>query len=88
VTQTAREVFQLHRLQKHKPFLRGVHGTYLFDIEGVGNWFVKVDDGAIKMDNERHEADCTIRCNEEDFVSIVEGRRNLLTAVLQGRGED
>ena len=83
--QTAKEIFELHTLQQREPSLRGVHGTYLFDIEGVGGWFVKVNDGAIEVENAMRDADCSIQCNEEDFVSIVLGRRNLVTAVLQGR---
>src|SRR6185437_12770026 len=42
VPQTAHEVFSVHRMQKYEPHLRGVHGTYLFDIEKVGCWFVAV----------------------------------------------
>src|SRR5262249_33792166 len=40
--QTAQEVFNVHRMQKFAPVLRGVHGTYLFDIDKVGSWFVAV----------------------------------------------
>ena len=35
----------------------------------------------------RPHADCTIRCDEADFIDIVEGRRNLITATMQGRVE-
>ena len=83
--QTAQEVFKLHQSQKYEPILRGVHGTYLFEIDKVGNWFVAVDDGAIKIEETKRDADCTISCDERDFVDIVEGRRNLLTSVMQGR---
>jgi putative sterol carrier protein len=83
--QTAQEVFDLHRMQKYEPLLRGVHGTYLFDIDKVGCWFVAVDDGAINMQETRRDAECTISCGERDFVDIVEGRRNLLTSHMQGR---
>jgi len=83
--QTAREVFNLHRMQTYEPVLRGVHGTYLFDIENVGSWFVAVDDGAIRIEEAKHDADCTILCDEGDFADIVEGRRNLITAHMQGR---
>jgi putative sterol carrier protein len=82
---SAQELFQLQKTQKYEPLLKGVRGTYLFDIDQVGSWFVSVEDGAITSDDKRHDADCVIRCSEEDFVDIVEGRRNLLTAVLQGR---
>jgi len=83
--QTAQEVFNVHRMQKYAPVLRGVHGTYLFDIDKVGSWFVAVDDGALNIEETRREADCTISCGERDFVEIVEGRRNLITAHMQGR---
>lgn len=82
---TAHEVFQLHRLKKREPLLRGVTGTYLFEIEGVGYWFISVRDGAISMEEARHDADCTIRCDEPDLIDIIEGRRNLITAAMQGR---
>jgi len=49
MAETAQEVFSLHRMQKHEPVLRGVHGTYLFDIDKVGSWFIAVDDGAIHV---------------------------------------
>jgi putative sterol carrier protein len=83
--ETAQEVFSLHRMQKYEPFLRGVHGTYLFDIDKVGCWFVAVDDGAVRIEEAKRDADCTISCDEHDFVDIIEGRRQLLTSYLQGR---
>ena len=83
--ETAQEVFNLHRMQKYEPVLRGIHGTYLFDIEKVGSWFVAVDDGAIHVEETKRDADCTISCDESDFVDIVEGRRQLITSHMQGR---
>jgi putative sterol carrier protein len=82
---TAHEVFQQHQSQKYVPLLRGVTGTYLFEIERAGYWFISVRDGAIKIEEARHDADCTISCDEPDFIDIVEGRRNLMTATMQGR---
>src|SRR5215470_10373377 len=83
--ETAQEVFNLHRMQKYEPVLRGVHGTYLFDINKVGSWFVAVDDGAIHIEETKRDADCTISCDEPDFVDIIEGRRQLITSYMQGR---
>ena len=83
--QTAQEVFNLHRVQHDEPILRGVYGTYLFEIDKVGNWFVAVDDGGVKIEETKRNADCTISCDERDFVDIVEGLRNLITAHMQGR---
>jgi len=86
MARTAQELFEGHGLQENEPLLRGVSGSYLFDIQSVGSWFVGVDKGKVKVDRREHEAaDCVIQCNEQDFVDIVEGRRNLLTSVMQGR---
>ena len=85
MAETAQEVFNLHRMQKYEPALRGVHGTYLFDIDKVGSWFVAVDDGAIRVEETKRDADCSISCDEPDFVDIVEGRRQLITSQMQGR---
>ena len=82
---TAQEAFNLRRMQKYEPLLRGVHGTYLFDIDKVGSWFVAVDDGAIHIEETKRDADCTISCEEPDFVDIIEGQRQLLTSFMQGR---
>ena len=82
---TAHEVFQQHQMQKYEPLLRGVTGTYLFEIERAGHWFISVRDGAISIEEARHDADCTIRCDEPDFIDIIEGRRSLITAAMQGR---
>ena len=82
---TAHEIFERRKSQEYEPHLRGVTGTYLFEIEGVGYWFISVRDGAISMEEARHDADCTIRCDEPDLIEIIEGRRNLITAAMQGR---
>lgn len=82
---TAHEVFEHYKNQKYAPLLRGVTGTYLFEIEGAGYWFLSVHDGAISIEETRHDADCTITCDESDFIDILEGRRNLITAAMQGR---
>jgi putative sterol carrier protein len=82
---TAHEIFQRRKSQEYEPLLRGVTGTYLFEIDGAGYWFISVKDGAVRIDEAQHDADCTIRCSEPDFIDIVEGRRSLITAAMQGR---
>jgi len=85
MARSAQEIFDLNKGRHDVPLLRGVNGTYLFNIDKVGAWFVSVDDGTVTVDKGSREADCVISCSEEDFVEIIEGRRNLLTAALQGR---
>jgi putative sterol carrier protein len=82
---TAHELFERAKHLTDVPMLRGITGTYSFEIENAGHWFVSVKDGAVHIEEEQHEADCTIRCTESDFVDVVEGRRSLITAGMQGR---
>jgi putative sterol carrier protein len=82
---TAHEAFEQYKDQTYAPLLRGVTGTYQFEIEGAGYWFLSVRDGAISIKETQHDADCTISCDESDFIDILEGRRNLITAAMQGR---
>jgi putative sterol carrier protein len=79
------EIFQRFGPHHYEPLLRAVKGSYLFDIDQSGCWFVSVQNGTIDIESSRCEADCVIRCSETDFVDIAEGRRNLITAALQGR---
>jgi putative sterol carrier protein len=85
MARTAREIIENHKFQENEPILRDVRGSYLFEIEQVGSWFVSVDRGKVSVDPAKHQADCVISCNEQDFVDFVEGRRNLVTALMQGR---
>lgn len=82
---TAHELFERRKAHEYEPLLRGVTGTYLFEIEGVGHFFISVRDGAIRIEEAQHDADCTISCDEPDLIDIVEGRRSLITAAMQGR---
>ena len=80
-----RDLFEKVRREKTLPALRGVRGTYLFDIDKVGCWFVTVNDGAFTIEETKRDADCEIFSDEKDFLDIVQGRRNLITASMQGR---
>jgi putative sterol carrier protein len=85
MAETVREVFERRKQDPYEPRLAGVTGSYRFDIEDVGSFFVDVDDGHVIVSDEAHDADCTIGCSEEDFLAIAHGRQNLLTAAMQGR---
>ncbi len=79
------EVFERLQSRECEPILRGVTGTYQFEIENGRQWFISVRDGKVTMEEARHDADCTISCAEPDLIDILEGRRNLITAAMQGR---
>jgi putative sterol carrier protein len=63
----------------------GMHNSYLFDIEGAGQWHVQVDDGSIEVTEGGGDADCTISTSEENFQKIVSGEQNATTAYMTGK---
>lgn len=67
------------------PELAGVVGSYRWDVEGKGSWYVSVDHGVATAREGMLSADCIIASNEDDFWAIIDGRQNLITALMQGR---
>ena len=63
----------------------GMHNTYVFDIEDVGQWTVTVEDGTVTVAEGTGEADCTIRASEETLVKIARGEANPTTAYMTGK---
>jgi len=79
------DIFKLRKDREYDSRLAGLTGSYKFDVENTGTWFIKVDDGKVSVSQKDLPADCVIFCNEEDFVQIASGKQNLLTAAMQGR---
>ena len=69
----------------YEPALRTVSGMVRFEIEGEGSWQVAVSRGAIMVVNGEAPAHCTVAIAADDFVAIVRGTLDPLTAALQGR---
>ena len=63
----------------------GMNNSYLFDIEGEGQWLVNVADGAVSVTEGGGEADATITTNGETFEKIVSGEQNPTTAYMTGK---
>jgi putative sterol carrier protein len=63
----------------------GMTNSYLFDIEGAGQWVVAVDDGAVTVTEGEGEADTTIATSEENFLAISRGELNPTTAYMTGK---
>jgi putative sterol carrier protein len=64
---------------------RNVSGSYRFDVSGVGSYRLEVDHGQISFREDAGPADCVLALDPEDFVRIIEGEQNMLTAYMQGR---
>jgi putative sterol carrier protein len=65
--------------------LAGMSNSYLFDIEGEGQWLVNVADGKLSVSEGGGEADATISTNAETFEKIVAGEQNPTTAYMTGK---
>jgi predicted lipid carrier protein YhbT len=69
------------------PKLRYFVGTCRFEVEGVGSWLVEADRGRLTVREPRgsEETDCVIRTTEKDFLRLISGEQNPITAFMQGR---
>ena len=65
--------------------IAGMSNSYLFDIDGEGQWFVDVRDGAIAVTAGGGDADATITTSGETFEKIVAGEQNPTTAYMTGK---
>jgi len=63
----------------------GMNNTYVFDVQGVGTWTVKVVDGSVQVSDGAEDADCTISASEETFAKIVAGESNATSAYMTGK---
>jgi putative sterol carrier protein len=63
----------------------GMNNSYLFDIEGAGQWLVAVNDGAVSVTEGGGEADTTITTSEETMMAVINGEQNPTTAYMTGK---
>jgi len=63
----------------------GMTNSYVFDIDGAGQWKVDVDDGAITVADGGGDADVTISTSQETFEQIIAGEQNPTSAYMTGK---
>jgi putative sterol carrier protein len=63
----------------------GMTNSYLFDIEGAGQWTVDVDDGTVTVTEGSADADVTIATSQETFEKIIAGEQNPTSAYMTGK---
>jgi putative sterol carrier protein len=63
----------------------GMTNSYLFDIDGAGQWKVDVDDGKVTVTEGAGDADTTISATEETFQKIASGEQNATAAYMTGK---
>jgi putative sterol carrier protein len=62
-----------------------MNNSYGFDIEGAGQWTVKVGDGAVTVDEGMEDTDVTISASQEVFEKIIAGEQNPTSAYMTGK---
>jgi putative sterol carrier protein len=82
---SAREFFETLEARADPAKTRGMSGSWRFDVEPAGSWVVRVTDGALHVDEGPGAADCTITTSEGNFLKILSGEQNPMTAYMTGK---
>jgi putative sterol carrier protein len=82
---TAREFFEQLPSRVDASKTAGMNNSYLFDIEGAGQWKVDVNDGKVSVTEGGGDADAVISTSEETFTKIASGEQNPTSAYMTGK---
>jgi putative sterol carrier protein len=85
MAESVQEFFQTLPERADTAKTAGMNNSYVFDIEGAGQWTVKVEDGSVSVDEGAGEADVTISASQEVFERIVAGEQNPTSAYMTGK---
>jgi putative sterol carrier protein len=85
VATSVREFFDGLESRVDRDKTAGMNKSYLFDIDGAGQWHVDVTDGKVSVTEGPGDADVTIVGSEETFRRIVSGEQNATTAYMTGK---
>jgi putative sterol carrier protein len=85
MAESVREFFESLESQADADKTAGMNNSYLFDIDGAGQWVVTVADGKVTVTEGGSEADTTILASDESFMAIVRGEQNPTTAYMTGK---
>jgi len=80
-----REFFETLETRVDPAKAAGMTASYLFEIDGAGNWTVNVDDGKVSVSEDGADADCTISASSETFMKIANGEQNPTAAYMSGK---
>ena len=82
---SAREFFETLESRVDSSKTAGMTNSYVFEIEGAGEWKVDVDDGKVTVTEGGGDADAVISTSEETFEKIVAGEQNPTSAYMTGK---
>ena len=69
----------------YEPLLHSVSGIVQWKIEGAGSWSIGIEKGSLTLIPHTTTFDSVMECSKDDFIRMVKGEQNPLTAFLQGR---
>ncbi len=82
---SAKEFFDTLESRADPSRLAGIKQSYLFDIDGEGQWVIDVRDDKLTVTEGAQPADVTIKTSAEIFAKIVAGQQNPATAYMTGK---
>jgi putative sterol carrier protein len=82
---STREFFETLESRVDPSKTAGMTNSYLFDIDGAGQWKVDVDDGKVTVTEGAGDADTTLSASEETFQKIASGEQNATAAYMTGK---
>ena len=84
IAPTVAQIFDRLAAEKTNPSLKGESGTFEFDLDGAGQWYLQLDDGKLSLLKPIEHPDCVVHCSASTFMDIAQGRGNLIATYLQG----
>ena len=85
MAESTREFFETLESRVDPAKTAGMTNSYLFDIDGAGQWKVDVDDGKVTVTEGAGDADTTLTASEETFQKIARGEQNATAAYMTGK---
>jgi putative sterol carrier protein len=85
MSETVQDFFQNLPTRADSTKTAGMTNSYVFDIEGLGQWKVDVDDGTVTVTEGGGDADAVISASEETFQKIIAGEQNPTSAYMTGK---
>ena len=85
MSESVKEFFQTLESRADPTKTAGMTNSYVFDIDGAGQWKVDVDDGKVTVTEGGGDVDAVISASAETFEKIVAGEQNPTSAYMTGK---
>ena len=85
MAESVQEFFQNLESRADPAKTAGMTSSYVFDIDGAGQWRVEVDDGKVTVSDGAGDADAVISTSQETFEKSLAGEQNPTSAYMTGK---